>query len=167
MSTWARKRPVASMTLAQVLLNHAMASSDSCSDLLPRRQPFIFLTAAFVAGILIDQWLVPPFWPTAIVLLALIGAGIKLHFSLRPEAAAIVILAGFLAAGDCLSSAVRRGTRSDGLKRLMEAGLITEGDPVQLLGVLDHPPEPLPDGVLLNVRADQIEVSRRALKASG
>src|SRR5215471_1957409 len=144
-----------------------MASSDSCSDLLPRRQPFIFLTAAFVAGILIDQWLVPPFWPTAIVLLALIGAGIKLHFSLRPEAAAIVILAGFLAAGDCLSSAVRRGTRSDGLKRLMEAGLITEGDPVQLLGVLDHPPEPLPDGVLLNVRADQIEVSRRALKASG
>jgi ComEC/Rec2-related protein len=144
-----------------------MASSDSYSDLLPRRQPFIFLTGAFVAGILIDQWLVPPFWPTAIVLLALIGAGIKLHLSHRPAAAVIVILAGFLAGGVCLSSAVRRGARSDGLKRIMEGGLIIEGDPVQLFGVLDQPPEPLPDGVLLNVRAAQIEVSRRTLKASG
>src|SRR5215471_10516763 len=144
-----------------------MASSNRYWDLLPRRQPFIFLAAGFVAGILIEQWLVLPFWPTAIVLAALIGIGIQFHLSLRSKSAAIVILAGFIAAGNCLSAASRHGSRSDGLKRLMESGLIIEGDPVQLFGVLDQPPEPLPDGVLLDVRAQQIEVSKQAIKASG
>jgi competence protein ComEC len=49
----------------------------------------------------------------------------------------------------------------------MEGGLITEADPVQLFGVLERPPEPVPDGVLLDVRAQRIEIAQQIVQASG
>src|SRR5262249_3604433 len=79
----------------------------------------------------------------------------------------VVILAGFIAAGISASAAVRRGARADGLKQLMGEGLITPADPVQLFGVLDRPPEPVPGGVLLDVRAQELHARRQVLRASG
>src|SRR5262245_14200194 len=144
-----------------------MGDSIAFSDLSPRRQPFIFLTAALLTGILLDRWLAPPFWLAALVLFASICAGITLLRGLRINIAAIVILAGFIAGGTTGSAAIRRGARADGLKQLMEAGLIKPTDPVQLFGVLSRPPEPVPDGVLLDLRAEELHIARQVLAASG
>src|SRR5215831_11974783 len=144
-----------------------MAQPSSYSDLSPRRQPFLFLTTAFVIGILTDRWLAPPFWLTAAMLAGLIVGAAILFCSLRKPGAAIIILAGFMAAGCSVSAAVSPGARTDGLKRLMDDGQITPTEPVRLIGVLGRPPEPVPDGVLLDVSANELQVARRILRTSG
>src|SRR5262245_38396379 len=144
-----------------------MADSTAHQDLSPRQQPLLFLTIAFVAGILADQWLAPPFWLGISVLSLSIGAGVAAHKLIRDNEAAAAILAGVIAAGMSLSAASRFGVRSDGLKGLMDDGQIAPTDPVRLIGVLDHPPEPVPDGVLLDVRAEKLEVATQVLRASG
>jgi hypothetical protein len=136
-----------------------MAHPNASSNISPLRQPFIFLTSALAAGILVDQWIWPPFWMTTFSLLLLIGLGIACYRATQNTWAAMFILAGFTAAGLSLSGAVRRSARSDGLKRLMEDGVITASDPVRLLGVLERPPEPVPDGVLIDIRARELMIA--------
>src|ERR1700752_3165917 len=126
------------------------------SSFSPRRQPFLYLTAALTAGILLDRWIEPGRGVLLTLTLVFIAAAICFVVrnpaqstqtnSLRylGDAATLALLISFVGAGALLSLAERHSVASDRLKLLYEAGTITPAEPVELTGILTRPPEPLP-----------------------
>jgi hypothetical protein len=105
---------VATTPAQSICMNPNMRHPSAYSNLSPRRQPFIFLTSAFVAGILLDQWLSPPFGLTTLLLVVSMGGVIVFYRTAQSTKAAVSILAGFVAAGASISAAGRGSLRSDG-----------------------------------------------------
>ena len=149
------------------------------SSFSPRRQPFLYLTAALTAGILLDRWIEPGRGVLLAVTLVFVAAAI--YFVVRnPEqstqtnslrylgdAATLALLISFVGAGTLLSLADRHSVAPDRLKLLYEAGTITPAEPVELTGILTRPPEPLPGGFFLDVRAEHLRVLTQDLTATG
>ncbi|HKP10951.1 MAG TPA: ComEC/Rec2 family competence protein [Blastocatellia bacterium] len=137
------------------------------STLAVRRQPFLYLAAAFVAGILLDRWLGTPRWLVAPSALAAIALAARFVFVRRATRATFALLAGVMLMGMWLSLQERDGARPTRLTQLFEAGVITADDPAELTGVLLAPPEPAPGAFFLDVEAERLRVHRTAMEASG
>jgi competence protein ComEC len=137
------------------------------SNLSPRRQPFLYLAAALVTGILVDRWLEPSQWIAAPVVIVSIAASIKFAFSTKSAAATLALLASFAATGALLSHGERASVADSRLKRLFDKRIITPDDPVELTGTLLAPPEPAPGARFLDVEAESIRARGEGMAASG
>ncbi|HEY7545431.1 MAG TPA: DUF4131 domain-containing protein, partial [Blastocatellia bacterium] len=137
------------------------------SGFLPRRQPFLYLTAALIAGILADSWAAP----RSTIIFALLALSILLSiafFIFRKDApATFAILAVIFAIGVALSFAARTRIDPSRLSRLFDEGILTPDTVVDLTGTLALPPEPAPDGVYLDIDAESARVGGEAISASG
>jgi competence protein ComEC len=142
-------------------------SSYRNSSLLLHRQPFLYIAAALVVGILAERQSEPAPW--SVQATAVLAATLSFVFILtrRHSATAIALMAGFVAAGAWLSLAERNSVESIRLKQLFDAGVITAADPVELTGRLTALPEPAPQSSYLDVEAETIRVRGQTLRASG
>ena len=137
------------------------------STLTPRRQPFLYLAAALVAGILIDRWIAPP---VAIITgLWLLSAATCALLLLRKRNgwSAVALLTGFVAGGGLLSSLDRTNISVTRLEYLYESNVINSDDAVELTGTLAAPPEPSPTAFYLDIAAEQLRAGDQLIPACG
>ena len=137
------------------------------STLSPRRQPFLYLSAALVAGILADRGTQLARSAVMAISLAAIAASVTFLLGRRGAAATVTLVVGFAAAGALLSLTERTGVAASRLDRLYEARVIGPDDPVELTGALAAPPEPAPGAFYLDVAAEQLRVKDETLFAGG
>lgn len=137
------------------------------SNLTPRRQPFLYLTAALLAGILIDGFAAPPSFVFIVgLIVSTIFSVIFISLS-RSRSAALFLLAGFVAAGALLSYTQRNDRDHSRLTELFEQQRINAEDPVDLAGRLSLPPEPAPEAVYLDLDAETLRFRGEVIKATG
>src|SRR6185295_4630670 len=137
------------------------------STLTPRRQPFLYLAAALVTGILIDRWIA---LQVAIIAgLTLLSAATAALMLLRKRnvSVAAALLTGFAAAGALLSSCDRTNLPVTRLEYLYDSKVINSDDPVELTGTLAALPEPAPRAFYLDLAAEQLRVREQWMPASG
>ena len=139
----------------------------SRSTLTPRRQPFLYLAAALVAGILIDRWIALHVAVlTGLMLLSAATCAMTL-LRKRNATAAAALLTGFAAAGALLSSCERTNIPATRLQYLYDSKVINSDDPLELTGTLAAPPEPAPHAFYLDLAAEQLRVRGQWMPASG
>src|ERR1041384_6254231 len=144
-------------------------SQDSCrpTTFSPARQPFLYLTAALLAGILLDRWVAP----SRMILIALVVLAIpmSINFILVKKAvtATAALLVSLAATGALLSRADQAPRPASRLGMLYESHLINARDPVELTGVLSAPPEPAPFSYYLDLDAECIRVRDERQPAEG
>ncbi|MBI3650498.1 MAG: ComEC/Rec2 family competence protein [Acidobacteria bacterium] len=137
------------------------------SSFLPRRQPFIYLTAALVVGILSEKFIAPP--RALLLLLGLSSVIYALRFIGRKKATAATLhlLIGVVCSGALLAQADVKEAKNPRLIRLFEAHRFSSEDAVELTGVLIAPPEPALEGYYLEVEAQRLRVFDEVIPASG
>ncbi|HSE35971.1 MAG TPA: ComEC/Rec2 family competence protein, partial [Blastocatellia bacterium] len=137
------------------------------TTLSPRWQPFLYLSAALVGGILVDRWIEPR--AAIVVVLALISSAASILFlpGKRSARTVVALLIGFAAAGALLSLRERTNTAPSRLESLYDSGVIDPDDPVELTGILAAPPEPAPGAYYLDLVAEQLRVRDDFVAASG
>lgn len=135
------------------------------SSFLPHRQPFVYLTAALVSGILLQRWIEPADWIAWSLAVTSFALSIRLVIG-NKRAAGVSLMLSCATAGALLSlqDQTISGSR---LKRLFDAHAITPDSPVELEGVLRTPPEPAPEIYYLNVEAERVRIGDRVIDASG
>jgi len=137
------------------------------STLSPRCQPFLYLSAAFVGGILVDQWIEPTRLTVAALALVSVVASVTLLLGKRDAGATVAFLLSFAAAGALLSLTERTEATASRLESLYDSKVISPDDPVELTGTLAAPPEPAPDMFYLDLAAEQLRVRDEVILASG
>ena len=137
------------------------------SNLALSRQPFLYLTASFVAGILVDDWVRLAQWIAAGIAFASVILSVWFIASRRDAHASVSILLAFFAVGALLAKAEKADTRGATLKVLYEAGTVRPDVPVELIGTLARPPEPAPEACYLEIDAENIRLDADALPATG
>ena len=139
----------------------------SQSTLTPRWQPFLYLTAALLAGILIDRWITtrPAIVLSATALSTI--ASVTLLIRKRNCEATIAVLIAVAAAGALLSLQERISTKESSLCRLYDSKVINPDQPIELIGTLAMPPEPAPNAFYLDLAAEQLRLSDEIIQASG
>lgn len=144
-----------------------MSQDRSPTTFSPTRQPFLYLTAALLVGILADRWIEP----ARLILFAFavisITASIKLVLGKKDLAATAALLISFVAGGALLSRAERTGKTASRLTSLYESNVISADLPVEITGVLGAPPEPAPFAYYLDVDVQSIRARDEILAAAG
>lgn len=136
-------------------------------DLAPARQPFLYLTAAFVISILVDRWLALSLGVTLPLIVIFITLAVWFVIRHRNVAATLALLASFAVAGALFSRTERTSVDHARLKRLFDAQVITSDDPVELTGTLVMPPEPAPQARYLDVAAESLRADNETLAVTG
>lgn len=129
--------------------------------------PLALLLAALSSGILIAH-----FFPMPLKLLISLGAIVSplpLWFLSRTNRnwPTLVILLATLLTGAMLESIEQRPGPANQIKSLLERGVISAGDPVELTGVLEQPPEYTPDGFYLTITAEKLRLGNNEHNTSG
>ena len=129
--------------------------------------PLAQLAIAFAAGIL-----AAPFCCDRLGLLLTAGTLATLFATVallkhRLFAATFSITVAFTLAGTCLAIIEKQDVRPDRLKLLIDRGLIAAGEPVQLTGVLERPPELAPASLYLILRIERCRNLNGEVPASG
>ena len=144
-----------------------MSPNVSFSSFCPRRQPFLYLGAALVTGILIARTF--QFGRSAAVASLILAITLStILLSRRKEfAATALLIISFAAAGAVIALNDRTIEKASRIASLFDAKVITPDDPVELIGLLDAPPEPAPGIYYLDLNAEQLRVRDEAMPATG
>lgn len=138
------------------------------STLTPNQQPFLYLTAALVTGILVDRWTEPVWFITIPFAVSFVGLSICFFFAKSDRATTGSLLLAFVATGAALSLKERTATDNPPrLKTLYESKLISPDEPIELIGSLASPPEPAPGAAYLDLRAEELQVRRERMPVQG
>jgi competence protein ComEC len=128
--------------------------------------PLALLAAALVVGILVAHFLS---LPLVVLLVCTAGASLLVIWTVRINrmaAASTCLILATLLAGATLETIERRPA-PDGIKRLLDEGVIASGDPVELTGVLERPPETAPESFYLTLRVERVRFKQIERDASG
>jgi competence protein ComEC len=135
------------------------------------RTPLFILSVALAAGLLFAR--VPTSRVTTLLiagggLSAICGGASILFVRQRKQfAATICLITGFLMTGWSLGTTDANTHPRNRLSQFYQQGLIAEGDPVELIGAIDGPPETAPDRIFLRVLAQRIEFKQNERDCSG
>lgn len=129
--------------------------------------PLALLATAFALGILGTIVFVMPIWLLVIIsaLTTLLGAaaGVK-----RMESCAILFVTlGTFFLGSTLAAIERSNVPATQLKRLLNEGTISIGEPVELTGMLEQDPEVAPERLYLFLRVQKVRFRETEREASG
>jgi hypothetical protein len=128
--------------------------------------PLALLAAALAVGILVAHSLS---LPLVVLLECSAGASLLVIFTVRNNrtaVASICLILATLLAGATLETIERRAA-PDGIKRLLDEGVIPSGDPVELTGALERAPETAPESFYLTLRVERFRFKNVDQKASG
>jgi competence protein ComEC len=128
-----------------------MSQDRTPSTFSPTRQPFLYLMAALLAGILVDRRIEPARLILSVLAVISVTASIKLVLAKKDLAATVALLISFTAGGALLSLTERGSKIASRLESLYGSKVIGAVDPVELTGVLGAPPEPAPAACYLDV----------------
>lgn len=121
--------------------------------------PLALFAAAFVCGILGAHFYTGPFRPALLVVcggaVAAALMGIFRAVNHRRSPVPALICFSFLCAGGAMTLTLRDHP-ANSVAQLYDNGWINSGDPVEITGVLDQPPELAPDRLYLTVRVEQL-----------
>jgi len=142
---------------------------------LPRsafsRAPLFILSVASAVGLLCARILTNNARTVFVVcggLSAILGIfSILLLSGRRTTAAAACVVAAFVASGIALRLVDAHTRAQDRLSQFYEQGMIASGDPVELTGTIDGPPERAPDRIFLRLRSHTIRFQQREHDCSG
>jgi len=137
------------------------------STLSPRRQPFLYLTATLVGGILVDRWIEPTGVSVAALAVVSVVAAATLLLGKKDAGATLTLMIGFAAAGALLSLTERTDATASRLESLYDSRVISPDDPVELTGTLAAPPEPAPGMFYMDLAAEQLRVRDEVMLVSG
>src|SRR5262249_56073108 len=142
---------------------------------LPRaalsRAPLFIISVALSVGLLCAR--VPNTHPTFLLVLgvalslALSAVSLLLFRQQKLFAASVCLMTAFLSTGLSLGIADTKTRARNHLSHLYEQGIILTGDPVELTGAIDGPPERAPDRIFLQVRANKISFKQTEYGCSG
>jgi len=129
--------------------------------------PLALLAGALTIGIFVAHLVALPLWVLlasgATTLLLALGTIQKK----RLVAASIIVAFATVVAGAALETVAKRPTRPDQLRYLLDSGTITLGDPVELTGTVNRPPEMAPDGFYLTLRVERARYKSAERNTSG
>ena len=137
------------------------------STLSPRSQPFLYLSAALVGGILLDRWIQPRVEIVIGLTLIAAAASAIFLFGKRNGRATVFLLIGLASVGALLSLRERTNSPASRLENLYASKVIGPDEPVELTGTLAAPPEPAPGAFFLDLAAEQLRASDEVVLASG
>jgi competence protein ComEC len=81
--------------------------------------------------------------------------------------ATLFVIGASIATGVALETMSRQSAKSNQLKSVLDQGSIAMGEPVELVGTIDGPPEPAPGGFYLIVRVQGAHYKQSDLSVSG
>ncbi len=151
------------MSTEQSLMSQALYRS----SLSPSRQPFLYLSNALVAGILVDRWLEPSRLLVTALTRVCVAASVKLLISKRDSGCTVALMISFAFAGALLSLIERTKNTSSRLESLYESKIINPDDPVELVGTLAAPPEPAPGAYYLDLDSEQLRMMDQVMFVGG
>ena len=137
----------------------------SRSQLVPRRQPFIYLAAALAAGIVVNRVFNLP--PTLSILLTAIFVIIAISMAVKKSELTVWLLICSATAGMALSSAEIGRKGASNIRQIYESGEFGNQDQVEITGVLVHPPEPAPIAYYLDLAIESVQKARDSHIATG
>jgi competence protein ComEC len=137
------------------------------SALAPSRQPFLYLCAALVSGIVLERRFEPEGVIVTTTAIAIALASIAFFVAKRQLACTLSLIVGIGFAGALLSFAARTRDTGPTLQTLFAEKVITPDDPVELTGILAAPPEPAPESLYLDLAAEQIRIQEKIIVVSG
>ena len=128
--------------------------------------PLALLAAALAAGILVAHFLS---LPLVVLLGCSAGSSLLVIWTVhegRTAAASVFVILATLIAGATLETIESRAA-PDGIRRLLDEGVIASGDPVELTGALQRPPETAPESFYLTLRVERFRFQNVEQDASG
>jgi competence protein ComEC len=128
--------------------------------------PLALLGAALAVGILGAHFLS---LPLVVLLGCAAGSSLLVIWTVhegRTAAASVFVILATLIAGATLET-IERLAAPDGIKRLLDEGVIATGDPVELTGVLERPPETAPESFYLTLRVERFRFKNVEQDVSG
>jgi competence protein ComEC len=139
---------------------------------VPRHSSFVSsplaqLAAALSIGILPAHFIS---FPLALSLIGIASFAVLTLIALikhRHVLATLFVTLGILCAGAALANIETRSVPANSIKRLLESGSITPGEPVELTGTLESPPEFAPDRFYLNLRVQALDFKGKTQPAAG
>ena len=129
--------------------------------------PLALLAAAFAVGVLAAHLIsISPMLLIccAVLSFSFVIGSLSSRHNYNPS---IMVVLVAVISGSTLATVERRNASGDRIKQLFEAGRIADGDPVEVTGVMDGPPETAPDGLYLQLRVEQIRIRNDERNASG
>jgi competence protein ComEC len=140
--------------------NHFGPSPQPCFS-----HPLIVLAAGLSVGIVLAHFIAIP------LVVIIVASGLILPLSLwqlrsrRLLAATLLLIGASIITGAALETISRQS--SNQLKRVLDNGSIAMGEPVELVGTIDGPPEPAPGGCYLILRVQGARYKQSDLSVSG
>lgn len=129
--------------------------------------PLLYLSVAFAAGVLLGQSrLLSP----SLSLVAGITCAITAFLCFQRQIniiTTILVALSFLFSGAALASLELQAVSADRVKRLLNEGVLSVGQPLEVTGVLEHEPEIAPERTYLSLRVERIAANRLERQASG
>lgn len=144
-----------------------MSLNVSFSSFCPRRQPFLYLGAALITGILIARTFQFELAAAVAVLILAIALSTILVSREKEFAATALLIISFVAAGALIALNDRTIEKTSRIASLFDAKVITTDDPVEVIGVLVAPPEPAPGIYFLDLNAERLLVRDETMPATG
>lgn len=135
------------------------------------QSPLLVLAAAIAAGIFLGSR-ITSHSRLVLILSASIVTGFAVVSSRlvrrkMPAATTLLLVGGFIFTGLALSLIDSREVSPDRISHMYEQGLVSPSDPVEVTGTIDGQPEPAPQSLYLNVRAERISLKGVERNASG
>jgi competence protein ComEC len=133
--------------------------------------PLLVLAGAISVGIL-GQHYATPEWKPSLSLTMAPGFGltllaIGLISKKKLTGASLALIAAFFFAGQVLGTLETRTVGPDRLSKMYDAGVITSGEPVELIGIVLGQPEPARDSFYLTLQVEKIRVKGQLSDAAG
>src|SRR5436309_10361555 len=128
--------------------------------------PLALLAAALAVGIMLANFLS---LPLAVILGFADAVSVLAIWTVRNNrmaVASICLILATLIAGATLETIESRAA-PDGIRRLLDEGVIASGDPVELTGALQRPPETAPESFYLTLRVERFRFKNVEQDASG
>lgn len=129
-------------------------------------QPLVFLSLAFISGLLLAAHY--QFALRVWFIVAVIWWLAALVFLLKRQAAAMfLLLGGCLALGGLLWALNDTSTGQARVRKLFERGELKAGEPVEITGRLNASPELAPDRIYLSIEVERVVTLGKSMPASG
>jgi competence protein ComEC len=129
--------------------------------------PLALLAAALIAGLLATHFLSIPLMPLLLfgaAAFVVAGGAVRLR---RARLGFLFIMLATMFAGALLERIEQRPAPKNQIKSLIESGTIAGGDPLELTGVLEAPPESAPASFYLTLRVEKLRFKQSEQDASG
>jgi competence protein ComEC len=85
----------------------------------------------------------------------------------KQGSATVLLALAFFCAGASLAAIEQSGVSRDRVRRFYDEGVISSGEPVEVVGVLESAPESAPDGIYLSLSVEKIRIKGQEQNASG